>query len=373
MGERRLLSAVGFYGCCMFSGAQGAGSAGATFDTCWFGGFRRTRGTRHLWNQHLRSRRTLRTSEPLATRPFATHHDLRRPRAGAGRPDRGARGWSSRRIASRRCGSRSKPIGVLRDRRRGEGVLDQLGHDARVRRPGSPSRRCRRGRTACRADRSAATADRRRPSGIRAARPARSRCPTRRARRRPRPARRRRAPSTIGGGRGQSRRAARTGRRRGAARARRGTAPPGTRAANQRRGLDEVRQDRAQLVAPAAGQQRDDRLRRIEPERAQERRRAAAGGGMTSSSGWPTHSTGTPAVSVDRLLEREDDQHAIGDARIVFIRPAPPGPELRADVVDDRDAELAQRARQAEVEVGKVDRRRRRRAVASAACGPSRR
>ena len=59
---------------------------------------------------------------------------------------------------------------------------------------------------------------------------------------------------------------------------------------------------------------------------------------------------------VDRLLELEDDQHAIGDLPHRLHAPGTPGPQLRADVVDDRDAEASDRARQPEVEVGKVDR-----------------
>ena len=59
---------------------------------------------------------------------------------------------------------------------------------------------------------------------------------------------------------------------------------------------------------------------------------------------------------VDLLLERKDDQHAVGDALHGLHPSRPPGPQLRADVVDDRHAELAHRVRQPEIEVGKVDR-----------------
>ena len=38
-----------------------------------------------------------------------------------------------------------------------------------------------------------------------------------------------------------------------------------------------------------------------------------ADGFARSISGWPTNSTGTPPFSVDRLLERKDHEHAIGD------------------------------------------------------------
>ena len=59
---------------------------------------------------------------------------------------------------------------------------------------------------------------------------------------------------------------------------------------------------------------------------------------------------------VDRLLELEDDQDSIRDLPHRPHAPRTPGPQLRADVVDDRDTEASDRARQPEVEVRKVDR-----------------
>ena len=44
------------------------------------------------------------------------------------------------------------------------------------------------------------------------------------------------------------------------------------------------------------------------------------------------------------------------DACIVFMPARPPCPELRADVIDDRDAEPPHAGHQPEVEVGKIDR-----------------
>ena len=51
-------------------------------------------------------------------------------------------------------------------------------------------------------------------------------------------------------------------------------------------------------------------------------------------------------LAIDRLLERKDHEHAIGDLANRLDPPGTPRPDLRADVVDDRDAEpLARRAR----------------------------
>ena len=61
------------------------------------------------------------------------------------------------------------------------------------------------------------------------------------------------------------------------------------------------------------------------------------------------------ALAIELLLEGEDHQHLADvlphqlDARL------PPRPQLRADVVDHRDAALVQLARQAKIEVGEVD------------------
>ena len=63
-----------------------------------------------------------------------------------------------------------------------------------------------------------------------------------------------------------------------------------------------------------------------------------------------------PLTLVERGLEREDRQHLRDESlhRVDVARA--PGPQLRADVVDDRHAEPPNRARETEVEVGKVDR-----------------
>src|SRR4051812_32168486 len=61
------------------------------------------------------------------------------------------------------------------------------------------------------------------------------------------------------------------------------------------------------------------------------------------------------AVAVEGLLEREDDHHAID----TLLDPAQattfPGPELRADEVNDWDLEGFEFAGEAEIDVGEVD------------------
>ncbi|MCK7521287.1 MAG: hypothetical protein MZV64_28195 [Ignavibacteriales bacterium] len=66
-----------------------------------------------------------------------------------------------------------------------------------------------------------------------------------------------------------------------------------------------------------------------------------------SSSGWPTNSTGMPAVAIDRRLEREDDQRAVDQPLEHAQPPRTPGPDLRAHVVHDGDAERDAASRRA--------------------------
>ncbi len=61
------------------------------------------------------------------------------------------------------------------------------------------------------------------------------------------------------------------------------------------------------------------------------------------------------ALAVELLLKREDDQHA---ADVFAHQPDAvllPGPELRADEVDDGNAEAVELAGEAEVDFGEVD------------------
>ena len=135
----------------------------------------------------------------------------------------------------------------------------------------------------------------------------------------------------------------------------------GTRARISARRRGEIRQDPRDLVRPAARQDRDGRRRRRQSARRRETHRASADGFARSISGWPTNSTGTPACLVDRRFERKDHQHAIGDRP---HRREPSGarrPDLRADVIDHRDAEALDRRRETEVESGEIDQDRARR------------
>ena len=61
------------------------------------------------------------------------------------------------------------------------------------------------------------------------------------------------------------------------------------------------------------------------------------------------------AFAIELLLEREDDHHLAHVLPHEFDAPLPPGPQLRADVVDHRNAALVQLARQTKVEVGEID------------------
>src|SRR5712692_390663 len=62
--------------------------------------------------------------------------------------------------------------------------------------------------------------------------------------------------------------------------------------------------------------------------------------------------TGTP---IELLLEGQDDEHTVDEAGDLPDPPLAPGPDLRADEVEDRDAGAARAARETEVEVGIVD------------------
>src|SRR5205085_8433538 len=74
---------------------------------------------------------------------------------------------------------------------------------------------------------------------------------------------------------------------------------------------------------------------------------------------------GHAAVTVDLLLEGKDDEHAIGDLANRLQPAGTPRPDLRADVIHDRDAEAPHLAREREVEVWKVDDDERVRTVAA--------
>src|SRR5258705_662798 len=73
-------------------------------------------------------------------------------------------------------------------------------------------------------------------------------------------------------------------------------------------------------------------------------------------------------LTIDRLLERKDDQHEIRKPANGLDPLRAPCPDLRAHVVHDRDAERLDTARQAEIEIPKVDDDTRLRPVRSRPC-----
>jgi hypothetical protein len=58
---------------------------------------------------------------------------------------------------------------------------------------------------------------------------------------------------------------------------------------------------------------------------------------------------------IERLLEREDHQHAIDILLHRIHATGAPRPELGADVVHNRDAQSTQRRHQLEIEIGEID------------------
>ena len=103
------------------------------------------------------------------------------------------------------------------------------------------------------------------------------------------------------------------------------------------------------------GQNADGR-RRIGTSAAAFRNAArGADGRARSTSGWPTNSHRHAAFAIDRLFERKDHQHEIRELADGLDPLGAPGPDLRADVVDDRNAERLDAPRQTKVEIGKID------------------
>ena len=108
------------------------------------------------------------------------------------------------------------------------------------------------------------------------------------------------------------------------------------------------------LLGPAAGQQRHDGPLRVEAEARHEsplvRRRV-----HEVHEGMSNERHRDARLAIQRLFEREDDQHVIHGLADRVQPSAPPGPDLRRDVVDDAHSSAAEVAREPEVEVGIVD------------------
>ena len=138
------------------------------------------------------------------------------------------------------------------------------------------------------------------------------------------------------------------------------TGPRAARAASSGMAAGQHRHVPRQLVLPAAGQERHRRRGgATSPSSCQERLRDRTGhrhrGHLHQRVADELHRhAGAP---VDRLLERERSPAPWRRRRRIVAHAAgAPGPQLRADVVDHRHAQLRCSARhQAEVEVGKID------------------
>src|SRR6185436_386811 len=70
-------------------------------------------------------------------------------------------------------------------------------------------------------------------------------------------------------------------------------------------------------------------------------------------------------VAIDRFLEWKNHQHEIRDLAHGLQPSAPPGPELRTDVVNDRYAEPLDPASEPEIEIREIDGHQRVRGIAT--------
>ena len=121
------------------------------------------------------------------------------------------------------------------------------------------------------------------------------------------------------------------------------------------RRVEEAGQDCADFVDAAPWQERHHRPRRVQPEPGQKRSaRLWRVRHVEQRMAHPLDRHTCALVDLD--LEGKDDQHAVGDALHRLHPSRPPRPQLRADVVHDRHAELAHRMGEPEIEVGEVDR-----------------
>ena len=108
------------------------------------------------------------------------------------------------------------------------------------------------------------------------------------------------------------------------------------------------------LVSPAAGKQRHDRLFRVEAVprgefRASHRRVHDVDEGMADE----IH--GHARIAVDFLFEGEDHHHAVHQALYDAHAPSAPSPHLRADEISYRNAAIFQAARNAQMRSRRID------------------
>ena len=141
---------------------------------------------------------------------------------------------------------------------------------------------------------------------------------------------------------------------------------PGSRATICGDGIPHHRQQARDLVRPAARQQRHDRSVEDQPDLAQKSvfRLLRA---CEIHQRMADELYGYAGIAIQLFLERKDHQHAVGDALDHPHAALAPRPQLRTDVVDDRDAELFYGAGEPEIEIRKVNRDQRLRLLVRAA------
>src|SRR5258708_3964187 len=123
---------------------------------------------------------------------------------------------------------------------------------------------------------------------------------------------------------------------------------------NLARRRDEIRQDTGDFVGPASWQNRDRRSRRGQPK-PREKRAPWWERHRQIEKRMPHKLDRYTTISIDRFLEGKDHEHHVRKPTNCLEPRGAPCPNLRADVVHDRDAEQPDAARQDEVEIRKVD------------------
>ncbi len=120
------------------------------------------------------------------------------------------------------------------------------------------------------------------------------------------------------------------------------------------RGFEQNRQDARDLATAASGQQRDPlavRLNIVFAGKLGARNARCGQVGQRMSHKLRIDA----ALAIELLFEREDHQHLAHVFANPLDAPLLPGPQLRADVINDRHIQFVQFARQPQVEVGEVD------------------